>query len=52
MLAYGKTKIIYDDGYESEGYNDNLDLPDERPSDHFIRYHNVISLTNAIYELM
>lgn len=52
VLAYGKTKIIDEDGNEGEDYDDNLDLGDERPSDRFVKFHAVVGLTNVIYGLM
>lgn len=52
VLSYGKTKIIDGDGVEGEDYDDNLDLQQERPSDRFLRFREVVGLTNAIYGLM
>jgi glycosyltransferase involved in cell wall biosynthesis len=52
VLSYGKTKLIDEKGNELEDYDDRLDLRDERPSDRFVKFHETVGMTNAIYGLM
>lgn len=51
-MCYGKTDIIDADGNLIEHYDDKLDLRQESVADRFIRYLQVVGLTNAIYGLM
>jgi glycosyltransferase involved in cell wall biosynthesis len=52
VLCYGKTRIIDEEGRLIREYEDNLDLRQERPSDRFRQFTEVVGLTNAIYGLM
>ena len=52
VLAYGKTRIIDENGNDCGDYDDNLNLEDDRPSDRFKRFHESVGLTNVIYGLM
>ena len=52
VLSYGKTKLIDENGVESDDYDDQLDLRSERASDRFIEFHDSVGLTNVIYGLM
>lgn len=52
VLAWGLTRLINEAGDVIEDYDDRLDLRDERPSDRFSRFFEVVGLTNVIYGLM
>ena len=52
VLAYGKTMLIDENGDETGGCEDNLDLRQARASERFIEFWNSVGLTNAIYGLM
>jgi glycosyltransferase involved in cell wall biosynthesis len=52
VLAYGKTRIIDENGNDCGEYDDNLNLTDDRPSDRFEKFHESVGLTNVIYGLM
>ena len=52
VLAWGHTQLIDDQGRVIDDYDDGLDLRAERPSDRFIRFFEVVGLTNVIYGLM
>ena len=52
VLSYGKTELIDQDGATLDKYDDNLDLPQDSPSERFTRFFEQVGLTNAIYGLM
>ncbi len=52
VLCWGRTQLIDDRGRVIEDYDDGLDLRAESPSDRFIRFFEVVGLTNVIYGLM
>lgn len=52
VLCYPKTGIIDAEGIYQGGYDDNLHLDDERPSDRFIRAFRQIGLVNVHFGLM
>ena len=51
-MCYGKTDIIDGEGALIEHYDDRLDLRQDSVADRFIRYLEVVGLTNAIYGLI
>lgn len=52
VLAYGKTRIIDQDGQSMGLYDDNLDLQQSLSSERFAQFFQNVGLTNAIYGLM
>lgn len=52
VLAYGKNRFIDAEGAETEGREDNLDLQQDKASDRFIKFYQVVGFTNVIYGLM
>jgi len=52
VLAYGKNRFIDDEGTETEGREDNLDLQQDKASDRFIKFYQSVGFTNVIYGLM
>ena len=52
VLCHGHTQLIDGDGRFLEDYTDRLDLRQRRPSERFIRFFELLGLTNAIYGLM
>ena len=52
VLAYGKNRFIDAEGTETQGKDDNLDLQQDKPSDRFIKFYQVVGFTNVIYGLM
>jgi glycosyltransferase involved in cell wall biosynthesis len=52
VLCCGGTSIIDQTGQVVEQRDDYLDLRQDRPADRFMRFFDVVGLTNAIYGLM
>jgi glycosyltransferase involved in cell wall biosynthesis len=52
ILAYGKTRLIDQEGSAIEFYDDNLDLRQESVPERFLACLNQIGLNNVIYGLM
>lgn len=52
VLCSGKTSIIDDCGKTIENCDDHLELLQEKPSERFIKYFDLIGLTNCVYGLM
>lgn len=52
VLAYGKARLIDDEGQLIENYNDNLHLQQDNPADRFIDCRNRTGLSNVLYGLM
>ena len=52
VLSYSKTKLIDQDGKFISDYDDNLSLTDNEAGKRFLRFHDSVGLTNAIYGLM
>ncbi len=52
VLAYGKCRIIDENGAALEDYDDNLNLTQRRPSERFAACLEQIGLNNVVYGLM
>ncbi|MEQ8783482.1 MAG: glycosyltransferase [Roseibium album] len=52
VLAYGKTQLIDQDGSVMQDYEDNLNLRDQRPSDRYRKFFDVVGLSNVLYGLI
>lgn len=52
VLAYGKNRFIDAEGTETDGREDNLDLQQDKASERFIKFYQVVGFTNVIYGLM
>lgn len=52
VLAYGKSRIIDEDGNLIEEYDDNLDLQSDNPAERFIECMRRIGLQNLMYGLI
>lgn len=52
VLAYPSTELIDGDGEVIGGYDDGLDLPDERPSERFVRLRRNLRRCNAVFGLV